>query len=113
MVFALSGRMKGGGGPGVEGALGCGLRNHRFGLTRREAGRSRRGEVSKKLRGGWDATGELSGVRPRVDGKRKRLRSQQLTAPIRERRSTVVMSTFLSAQSDAAAVSDLRAWSEK
>src|SRR6266850_6303617 len=74
MVFALSGRMKGGGGRGVEGALGCGLQNHRFGLTRRETGRSRRGEVSKRSRGGWDATGELSGVRPRVDVKGKRLR---------------------------------------
>src|SRR6266403_4030269 len=42
--------------------------------TRREAGRSRRGEVSKRLRGGWDATGELSGVRPRMDAKGKRLR---------------------------------------
>jgi RNA polymerase sigma-70 factor, ECF subfamily len=36
-----------------------------------------------------------------------------LTVPVREKRSTVVMSTFFSAQSDAAAVSDLRAWSEE
>src|SRR6266436_8051543 len=46
---------------------------HRFGLTRREAGRSRRGEVSKRLRGGRDEAGELSGVRPRVDRSGKRL----------------------------------------
>src|SRR6202030_3080663 len=35
-----------------------------------------------------------------------------LTAPVRER-SIVVMSTFFSAQSDASALNDLRAWSEK
>jgi hypothetical protein len=50
------------------------LPKHRFGLTRREAGRSRRSEVSKRLRGGWDEAGELSSLRPRVDGKRKNLR---------------------------------------
>ena len=42
--------------------------------ARREAGRSRRSEVSKRLRGGWDEAGELSGVRPRVDGKGKKIR---------------------------------------
>ena len=41
---------------------------------RREVGRSRCSEVFKRLRGAWDEPGELSGVRPRVDGKGKRLR---------------------------------------
>jgi RNA polymerase sigma-70 factor (ECF subfamily) len=36
-----------------------------------------------------------------------------MTAPVRERKSIVIMSDCFSAQSDAAAVSDLRAWSEK
>jgi hypothetical protein len=39
--------------------------------TRGEAGRSRRSDVSKRLRGGWDEAGQLSGVRPRMDGKGK------------------------------------------
>ena len=55
--------------------------NHRFGLTRREAGRSRRSEVSKRLRGEWDEAGELSGVRPGVDGKGKRLREPRTGSP--------------------------------
>ena len=42
--------------------------------ARCEVGRSRCIEVSKRLRGGWDEAGELSGVRPRVDGKGKTLR---------------------------------------
>ena len=42
--------------------------------ARCEVGRSRCSEVLKRLRGGWDEAGELSGVRPRVDGKGKRLR---------------------------------------
>jgi hypothetical protein len=40
----------------------------------REAGGSRRSEVPKGLRGGWREAAELSGVRPRVGGPRKRLR---------------------------------------
>src|SRR4029077_8521994 len=65
---------EGGGSRGVEGALCYRLPKHRFGLTRRAAGRSRRSEVSKRLRGGGDEAGELSGVRPQVDGKGKTLR---------------------------------------
>jgi hypothetical protein len=57
------------------------LQNHHFGLTRREAGRSRRSEVSKRLRGGWDEAGKLSSVRPRVDGKGKRLREPRTGNP--------------------------------
>ena len=57
------------------------LQNHRFGLARREAGRSRRSEVSKRLRGEWDEAGELSGVRPGVDGKGKRLREPRTGSP--------------------------------
>ena len=45
--------------------------------VRCEVGRSRRGEVSKKLRGGWDEAGELPGVRSPVDGQGKRLREPQ------------------------------------
>jgi RNA polymerase sigma-70 factor (ECF subfamily) len=47
-----------------------------------------------------------------MDGQGKRLREPRTGNPISERKSTVVTSTFFSAQSDAAAVSDLRAWSE-
>src|SRR5260370_15278034 len=65
---------EGGGGRGVEGALCYGLPKHRFGLTRSEAGRSRRSEVPEELREGWDEAGELSGVCPRVDGQGRRLR---------------------------------------
>jgi len=57
------------------------LPKHRFGLTRREAGRSRRSEVSKRLRGGWDEAGELSSLRPRVDGEGKRLREPRTGRP--------------------------------
>ena len=104
---------EGGGSCGVEGALCYGLPKHRFGLTRCEAGRSRRSEVSKRLQGGWDEAGELSGVRPRVDGKGKRLREPRTGSPDLRRRFTVVMSTFFSPHSYAATVSDLRAWSEE
>jgi hypothetical protein len=65
---------EGRGSRGVESALCYGLPKRRFGLTRRKAGRPRRSEVSKRLRGGWDEAGKLSGVRPRVDGKGKRLK---------------------------------------
>jgi RNA polymerase sigma factor (sigma-70 family) len=104
---------EGRGSRGVEGALCYGLPKHRFGLTRCEAGRSRRSEVSKRLQGGWDEAGELPGVRPRVDGKGKRLREPRTGSPDLRRRFTVVMNTFFSAQSYAATVSDLRAWSEE
>ena len=80
--------------------------------ARREAGRSRRGEVSKRLPGGWDEAGELSGVRSRVDGKGKNLREPAIDSS-GSREEVYRMSTFFSAQSAAAAVSDLRAWSEK
>jgi hypothetical protein len=33
------------------------------------------------LRGAWDEAGELSGVRPRVDGKGKRLREPRTGSP--------------------------------
>jgi hypothetical protein len=33
------------------------------------------------LRGGWDEAGELSGVRPGVDGKGKRLREPRTGSP--------------------------------
>jgi len=73
---------EGGGGRGVEGALCCGLQNHRFGLTRGEAGRSRRSEVPKQLREGWDEAGELSGVRPRVDRKGKNLKEPVINSSV-------------------------------
>ena len=72
---------EGGGSRGVEGALCYGLPKHHFGLTRLEAGRSRRSEVSKRLRGGWDEAGELSSLRPRVDGEGKRLREPRTGRP--------------------------------
>ena len=50
--------------------------------ARREAGRSRRSEVSKRLRGGWDEAGELSGVRPRVDGKGENLREPVIDSSV-------------------------------
>src|ERR1700719_4865570 len=80
---------------------------------RREAGRSRRSEISKRLRVGWDEAGELSGVRSRVDGQGKKLREPAIDGSGWERRSIGMMSTFFSARCDAAAVSDLRAWSDE
>ena len=51
-------------------------------LARDEAGGSRRGEVPKELREGRDEAGELSGVRQRVHGQRRRLRERRRgTAP--------------------------------
>ena len=46
--------------------------------ARCEVRRSRCSEVFKRLRGAWDEAGELSGVRPRVDGKGKRLREPEI-----------------------------------
>src|SRR6266853_246262 len=67
----------GGAGRGTEKAFRYGLPKHHSGFERREAGGSRRSEVSKSLRGGWHEARELSSVRPRVDGERKRLRERR------------------------------------
>jgi hypothetical protein len=70
-------KYEGGAGRGAEGAFRCGLPRHHSRLTRDKAGGSRRGEVPKELREGRDEAGELSGVRPRVDGQRRRLRERR------------------------------------
>src|SRR3979411_1697116 len=62
---------------GTEGAFRSRLPKQHSRFARHEAGRPRRREVSKGLRGGWHEAGELSGVRPRVDGQRKRLRERR------------------------------------
>jgi len=58
---------------GTEGAFRLRLPKHHSGFARPKAGGPRRSAVSKGLRGGWHEPGELSGIRPRVDGQRKRL----------------------------------------
>src|SRR6266576_1088867 len=67
----------GGAGRGTEAAFRYGLPKHHSRLARDETGGSRRGEVPKELREGRDEAGELSGVRPRVDGQRRRLRERR------------------------------------
>jgi hypothetical protein len=66
-----------GGSRGAEAAFPYGLSKHHSQPARVEAGGSRRGEVPKELRERWDEAGELSGVRPRVDGQRRRLRKRR------------------------------------
>ena len=66
-----------GAGRGAEGAFRYGLPKHHSRLARDETGGSRRGEVPKELRAGRDEAGELSRVRPRVDGQRRRLRERR------------------------------------
>ena len=67
-------------GRGAEGAFRYGLPKRHSRLARAAAGRSRRREVPKELREGRDEAGELSRVRPRVDGERRRLRERGGTA---------------------------------
>jgi len=67
----------GGARPGTEGAFRLRLPKHHSGFARPEAGGPRRSQVSKGLRGGGHEAGELSGIRPRVDGQRKGLRERR------------------------------------
>jgi hypothetical protein len=62
-----------GAGRGAEEAFQYRLPNHHSRFARDEARGSRRSEVPKELREERDEAGELSGLRPRVDGQRRRL----------------------------------------
>ena len=81
MVFTLSGRMKAEEGAELKALFNADYRSIVLDLQRREAGRLRCSEVSKRLRRGWDEAGKLSGVPPRVEGKGQRLSVQRTGSP--------------------------------